>query len=63
MGALGGQLLDRLHMDYNTNKMIGEEPLLLDPGIRTRIRDVWFGLDGMIYVLTDASSLLKITPK
>jgi len=50
-------------MDYNTNKMIGEEPLLLDPGIRTRIRDVWFGLDGMIYVLTDASSLLKITPK
>jgi aldose sugar dehydrogenase len=63
VGGLGGQLLDRLHMDWKTNKVIGEEPLLLEPGIRTRIRDVRFGPDGMIYVLTDANSLLKITPK
>jgi glucose/arabinose dehydrogenase len=68
VGGLGGQLLDRLHMDWKTNKVIGEEPLLLEPGIRARIRDVRFGPDGMIYVLTDSNppataKLLKITPK
>ncbi len=68
VGGLGGQLLDRLHMDWKTNKVIGEEPMLLEPGIRTRIRDVRFGPDGMIYVLTDSNppataKLLKITPK
>jgi glucose/arabinose dehydrogenase len=67
VGGLGGQLLDRLHMDYKTNKVIGEEPLLLEPGIRARIRDVRFGPDGMIYVLTDSNPpatarMLKITP-
>jgi glucose/arabinose dehydrogenase len=68
VGGLGGQLLDRLHMDWKTNKVIGEEPLLLDPAVRARIRDVRFGPDGMIYVLTDSNppataKLLKITPK
>jgi glucose/arabinose dehydrogenase len=68
VGGLGGQLLDRLHMDWKTNKVIGEEPLLLEAGIRARIRDVRFGPDGMIYVLTDSNppatgKLLKITPK
>ena len=67
VGGLGGQLLDRLHMDWKTNKVIGEEPLLLEPGIRARIRDVRFGPDGMIYVLTDSNppataKLYKITP-
>jgi glucose/arabinose dehydrogenase len=63
VGGLGGQLLDRLHMDWKTNKVIGEEPLMLDPSVRTRIRDVRFGPDGMIYVLSDANTLFKITPK
>jgi glucose/arabinose dehydrogenase len=68
VGGLGGQLLDRLHMDWKTNKVIGEEPLLLEQGIRARVRDVRFGPDGMIYVLTDSNppatgKLLKITPK
>ena len=63
VGGLGGQLLDRLHMDWKTNKVIGEEPLLLEQGVRSRFRDVRFGPDGMIYVLTDQNSLLKITPK
>ena len=68
VGGLGGQLLDRLHMDWKTNKVIGEEPLLLEPDVRARIRDVRFGPDGMIYVLTDSNppataKLLKITPK
>jgi aldose sugar dehydrogenase len=68
VGGLGGQLLDRLHMDWKTNKVIGEEPLLLDPAVRARIRDVRFGPDGMIYVLTDSNApatakFYKITPK
>ena len=68
VGGLGGQLLDRVHMDWKTNKVIGEEPLLLEQGVRARIRDVRFGPDGMIYVLTDSNppataKLLKITPK
>src|ERR1700735_3738062 len=36
VGGLGGQLLDRLHMDWKTNKVIGEEPLVLEPGRRAR---------------------------
>ena len=68
VGGLGGQLLDRLHMDWKTNKVIGEEPLLLDPAVRARIRDVRFGPDGMIYVLTDSNppataKMFKIAPK
>lgn len=62
-GGLGGQVISRLHMDWKTNKVIGEEPLLIDPSIRTRIRDVRFGPDGMMYVLSDQNSLMKITPK
>jgi aldose sugar dehydrogenase len=68
VGGLGGQLLDRLHMDWKTNKVIGEEPLLLEPDVRARIRDVRFGPDGMIYVLTDSNppataKMYRITPK
>jgi aldose sugar dehydrogenase len=68
VGGLGGQLLDRLHMDWTTNKVIGEEPLLLEPEFRARIRDVRFGPDGMLYVLTDSNppataKMYKITPK
>ncbi len=63
VGGLGGQLISRLHMDWKTNKVIGEEPLLLNPTVRTRVRDVRFGPDGMLYVLSDQNSLMKITPK
>jgi glucose/arabinose dehydrogenase len=68
VGGLGGQLLDRLHMDYKTNKVIGEEPMLLEPEYRARIRDVRFGPDGYLYVLTDSNppqtaKMFKITPK
>jgi glucose/arabinose dehydrogenase len=68
VGGLGGQLLDRLHMDWKTNKVIGEEPMLLEPALRARIRDVRFGPDGMIYVLTDSNppataKMYKITPQ
>lgn len=68
IGGLGGQLLDRLHMDWKTNKVLGEEPLLLDAAVRARIRDVRFGPDGMIYVLTDSNpplpaKMYRITPK
>jgi aldose sugar dehydrogenase len=68
VGGLGGQQVDRLHMDWKTNKVIGEEPLLLEPEYRARIRDVRFGPDGMMYVLTDSNppvtaKMFKITPK
>ena len=68
VGGLGGQLLDRLHLDWKTNKVIGEEPLLLEPELRARIRDVRFGPDGNLYVLTDSNppataKMYKITPK
>jgi glucose/arabinose dehydrogenase len=53
---------------WKSNKVIGEEPLLLEPDVRARIRDVRFGPDGMLYVLTDSNpqataKLLKITSK
>lgn len=59
VGALGGQMLDRLTMDGK--KVIGEEPLLMDQ--RTRVRDVRMGPDGAVYILTDANSFMKLTPK
>ncbi len=59
VGALGGQMLDRLRLDGK--KVIAEEPLLMDQ--RTRIRDVRMGPEGAVYVLTDGGSLLKLTPK
>ncbi|HEY1760339.1 MAG TPA: PQQ-dependent sugar dehydrogenase [Bryobacteraceae bacterium] len=59
VGALGGQMLDRLTL--SGKKVISEEPLLMDQ--RTRIRDVRMGPEGAVYVLTDANSLMKLTPK
>jgi glucose/arabinose dehydrogenase len=59
VGALGGQMLDRLRLDGK--KVIGEEPLLMNQ--RTRIRDVRMGPEGAVYILTDANSLMKLTPK
>ena len=59
VGALGGQMLDRLRLDGK--KVVGEEPLLMDR--RTRIRDVRMGPEGAVYVLTDGGTLLKLTQK
>ena len=59
VGALGGQMLDRLQL--KGNKVIAEEPLLMDH--RTRIRDVRMGPDGAVYLLSDANSLMKLTAK
>ena len=52
-------MLDRLHLDGK--KVIGEEPLLMDQ--RTRIRDVRMGPDGNVYLLSDANSFMKLSPK
>jgi aldose sugar dehydrogenase len=71
VGGLGGKVLTRLTIV--NDKVVSEEPLLMD--LRARIRDVRVGPDGAVYVLTDSgtatvspntpptSKLLKLTPK
>ena len=59
VGALRGQMLDRLTLDGK--KVVSEEPLLVD--LHTRMRDVRMGPEGAVYVLTDRGKLLKLTPK
>ncbi len=62
VGALRGQMLDRLILDGD--KVVAEEPLLVE--LHSRIRDVRVGPDGAVYVLTDSATdgkLLKLTPK
>jgi glucose/arabinose dehydrogenase len=62
IGALRGQMLDRLELVGD--KVVAEEPLLVD--LHSRIRDVRIGPEGAVYVLTDSpdnGKLLKLTPK
>lgn len=59
VGGLRAQLLDRLTI--SGDKVINEEPLLVDE--HSRIRDVRIGPEGAVYVLTDSGRLLKLTPK
>jgi glucose/arabinose dehydrogenase len=71
VGGLRAKMLDRL--EIKNDKVVAEEPLLLEIGMR--IRDVRVGPDGAVYVLTDSgtssmsansalgSKLLKLTPK
>ncbi|MGC2333579.1 MAG: PQQ-dependent sugar dehydrogenase [Candidatus Acidiferrales bacterium] len=59
VGALVGKCLIRLVLDGD--KVVAEEHLLGDLG--QRIRDVQQGSDGALYILTDAGSLLRVTPK
>jgi glucose/arabinose dehydrogenase len=71
VGGLRGMMLDRLTI--KNDKVVAEEPLLMD--LHARIRDVRVGPDGAVYVLTDSgtgtvspntpstSKLLKLTPK
>ena len=70
VGGLRGEMLVRL--EIVNDKVVAEEPLLLD--VAMRIRDVRVGPDGAVYVLTDSgtptmsfgtpptSKLLKLTP-
>lgn len=71
VAMLDGKFLDRLTL--SRNKVVSEEPLLVD--MHTRVRDVRVGPDGAVYVLTDSgtsamspstpakSKLLKLTPR
>jgi glucose/arabinose dehydrogenase len=59
VGALRGVMLDRLEM--RDGKVVAEEPLLVD--LKARIRDARAGPHGAVYVLTEANSLLKLTPR
>ncbi len=59
IGALRGQMLDRLTI--SGDKVVDEEPLLVD--LHARIRDVRVGPEGAVYLLTDDTRLLKLTPK
>ncbi len=59
VGSLVGKCLIRLVL--NGDRVVSEEHLLVDLG--QRIRDVRQGPDGAVYVLTDAGSLLRLTPK
>lgn len=59
VGALRGAMLDRLTI--RGVRVVDEEPLLID--LHSRIRDVRMGPDGAVYILTDDSRLLKLTPR
>jgi glucose/arabinose dehydrogenase len=71
VGGLRARMLVRLKIE--NDKVVEEEPLLLD--VKSRIRDVRVGPDGAVYVWTDSggssmsistpltSKLLKLTPK
>jgi glucose/arabinose dehydrogenase len=71
VGGLRAKMLDRLTIV--NDKVVAEEPLLMD--LQARIRDVRVGPDGAVYVLTDSgtatmspntpstSRLLKLTPR
>jgi glucose/arabinose dehydrogenase len=59
VGALRGSMLDRLTL--KDNKVVDEEPMLLD--LKSRVRDVRVGPEGALYVLTDDGKFLKLTPK
>src|SRR5262245_24055034 len=62
VGALAGQAVFRLELGKD-DKVVNEEPLLMDLG--SRIRDVRVFPDGAVYVLTEGAGgkLLKVTPK
>jgi aldose sugar dehydrogenase len=71
VALMNGKFLDRL--EIADNKVVAEEPLLMD--MNTRFRDVKVGPDGAVYVMTDSgtasigpdtpptSKLLKLTPQ
>lgn len=60
VGALAGQMLVRLELDGE--KVVHEERMLKE--LRSRIRDVRQGPDGLVYLLTDESDgrILRLRP-
>ncbi len=58
IGALRGQMLVRLGL--KDDRVVDEEPLLVD--LHARIRDVRVGPDGAVYIATDDTRILKLTP-
>jgi len=62
IGGLAGMAIYRLELGKD-DKVINEEPLLVD--LNQRIRDVRVFQDGAVYVLTEGAGgkLLKLTPK
>jgi aldose sugar dehydrogenase len=58
LGALSGQHLRRLEL--RNGRVVHEEELLAP--LHQRIRDVRQGPDGLLYVLTDGSALLRLEP-
>jgi glucose/arabinose dehydrogenase len=71
VAMMNGKFVSRLTL--SGNKVVAEEPLLMD--LNTRFRDVRVGPDGAVYILTDSGTaninpntppttkLLKLTPK
>ena len=71
VAMMNGKFVSRLTL--SGNKVVAEEPMLMD--LNTRFRDVDVGPDGAVYVLTDSGTaninpntppttkLLKLTPK
>jgi glucose/arabinose dehydrogenase len=61
VGGLSSRALVRLAVE--NDRVVGEERLLTD--LESRIREVVQGLDGALYLLTDArdGKLLKVTPR
>jgi glucose/arabinose dehydrogenase len=60
IGGLGSQQLNRVHIE--NRKVVGVEPLLIGEG-RTRLRDVRMGPDGLVYVMSEAGALMRLSPK
>ena len=52
--------IQNLTIAFDGTKVVDEEPLLVN--LHARIRDVRVGPDGAVYVLTDDTRLLKLTP-
>jgi glucose/arabinose dehydrogenase len=49
-----------VRLTVSGTRVLDEEPLLTE--LHARIRDVRVGPDGAVYVLTDDTRLLKLTP-
>jgi aldose sugar dehydrogenase len=62
VAGLAGQAIFRLELGKD-DKVVNEEPLLMD--LNARIRDVRVFGDGAVHVLTEGANgkLLKLTPK
>ena len=58
VGALRGSHIIRLVIDNSTNRVIGEERLLVDE--RQRFRHIVQGPDNALYAITDQGRLYRL---